>query len=129
MPSEESRFEVSEDDGCVRLVVRGQFSRALFTQLLQRVIEETTARRNPRALIDGRDVPLSMSTITRYEIGVQLADSIGGGVRLAVLLLPEAVDGFAETVARNRGATVRVFTDEAAALLWLGRGGAPAPIL
>ena len=129
MPSEESRFEVSEDAGCVRLVVRGQFSRALFTQLLQRVIEETTARRNPRALIDGRDVPLSMSTITRYEIGVQLADSIGGGIRLAVLLLPEAVDGFAETVARNRGATVRVFTDEAAALQWLGRGGAPAPVV
>ena len=126
--SEEFPIEVSEDAGCVRLVVRGQFSRARFTQVLQRVIEETTAPRNPRALIDGRDVPLSLSTITRYEISVQVADSIGRGIRLALLLL-EVVDRFAETVARNRGATVRVFTDEAAALQWLGRGGAPAPVV
>ena len=39
--------------------------------------------------------------------------------RVAALGKPENVDHFAETVAVNRGAHFKVFTEEAAALEWL----------
>ena len=125
--SEEFQIVVSADGGLVRLTVGGPYSRAHLTRLLHRIVTETAAHGIPRALVDARSVALNLSTIARYEIGVQIADAIGRGIRVAMLLVPAVVDRFAETVARNRGATVRVFTDEAAALQWLGQGGAPAP--
>ncbi len=127
MLTEEYPTVVTEDAGFVRLAVSGPYSRSRFERLLQRVGTETGARRMPRALIDGRAATLNLSTIARYEIGVQIADTIGSKIRLAFVLMPSAVDGFAETVARNRGANVGVFTDEPVAREWLGRPGPPGP--
>jgi hypothetical protein len=55
----------------------------------------------------------------KYEIGVQLAGTADRRLILAVVARAEEVDHFFETVARNRGGAVRVFSDEAAALQWL----------
>ena len=44
------------------------------------------------------------------------------GVKLAVVDLTEAPDKFAELVAANRGADIRIFTTEVDAVSWLLAG-------
>jgi hypothetical protein len=86
---------------------------------LDRVVAESESRGIARVLVDGREVPPPVSTADKYDLGVAAARALDGRIKLAVVALPVNVDHFFETVARNRGADVLVFTDETAALKWL----------
>jgi hypothetical protein len=54
----------------------------------------------------------------RFHLGEATAAQLRG-LRLAVIDLTEASDSFIETVALNRGATMRIFATEGEALAWL----------
>ena len=79
----------------------------------------------PAAIVDGRalesDPP---ATMDRLEMGLFVANHRPPGVRLAVVGETGMVDPgrFGETVARNRGADARVFTDFELAELWVEMG-------
>jgi hypothetical protein len=70
-------------------------------------------------LVDATHGRSPIGAFDKFEIGVQLASTADRRLILAVVARAEEVDHFFETVARNRGGAVRVFTDEATALQWL----------
>jgi len=72
-----------------------------------------------RILFDLRRWDSPSSQMVRYDSGVFVAQLLNLPYRIAALANEEVVNYFGETVAVNRGADLRVFTDEAAALAWL----------
>ena len=117
--TEEFEVTVSKDSGFLRIAVRGPATRANLLVTLQRIIGETKSQDVWRVLLDARGAGAAIGAFDKFEIGVELARAADRRMRLAVVAVPAAVDHFFETVARNRGGAVRVFTDEAAALEWL----------
>jgi len=110
---------VTNDGAFLRINVRGPATRANLFEVLGRIIAETKSEDIWRVLLDATGVSTAPSTIGRFELGVELARAADRRMSLAVVGRPEMVDHFFETVARNRGGSVRVFTDEADALHWL----------
>ena len=70
-------------------------------------------------LVDSRKLSPPDSDVTRYFAGVRWAELFPARFRTAFVVTPELYNGFAELVARNRGATVSAFFDEGAARSWL----------
>jgi len=117
---------VTEGPGFVRITVSGPSTGARLRRLLERVVAESESTGMACVLVDGREVPPPIPTTDKYDIGVATARSLDAKTKLAVLGRPVNVDHFFETVARNRGANVAVFTDERAALEWLVGSAAAA---
>jgi hypothetical protein len=117
--AKEFQTVVAEGPGFILITVTGAYTWARLDRLLQRIGAESVTRAIPRVLVDATAVPIKLSTIDKYTMGVTVALRLGGAVKVALLGSPVTIDGFGETVARNRGANVGVFTDQAAALQWL----------
>jgi len=117
-PKEFQTF-VADGPGFIRITVAGPYSWARLDRLLRRIAAESATRAISRVLLDATAVPVKLSTIDKYTMGVMVALRLGGSVKVALLGSPVTIDGFGETVARNRGANVGVFTDQAAAIRWL----------
>ncbi len=75
-------------------------------------------------LYDVRAVEVKLGIMDLFRAGESLAAAGRSGVRFAVLARPEQTmpDRFFESVASNRGATVRVCIQESEAHRWLGCG-------
>jgi hypothetical protein len=116
---EDFQLAVTEGPGFVRIGLSGPYSRRRRDRLLSRIAAECEARNLQRVLVDSTAVPVQLSTLDSYELGVEAARRFGARVRVALVAHPVTVDHFGETVARNRGANVGVFTDETAARAWL----------
>ena len=94
-------------------------TRGILLRALARAIAETQSRRIWRVLCDATAVDTPIGTCEKYEIGAELARAADRHMIMAVVARAELIDYFFETVARNRGASVRVFTHEATAHQWL----------
>jgi hypothetical protein len=74
-------------------------------------------------LVDTRGADVRLSTTEIYELGVTVAaePDLAGKKKFALLVPPEEKVNadFFETVSRNRGANLRVFTDFETAITWL----------
>jgi hypothetical protein len=110
---------ITEEDGFLRLTLTGSATRGILLRALAQVIAETQSRRIWRVLCDATAVPTPIGTSERYEIGTELARAADRRMIMAVVARAELIDYFFETAARNRGASVRVFTHEATARQWL----------
>jgi hypothetical protein len=110
---------IKQEDGFLRLSLNGRMTRGTLLRALAQIVAETKSRNIWRVLCDARSVPAPIGTSEKFEAGTELARSADRRMILAVVAGPELVDYFFETVARNRGASVRVFTNEATALQWL----------
>jgi hypothetical protein len=110
---------ITEEDGFLRLTLTGPATRGMLLRALAQVIAETQSRRIWRVLCDATAVPAPVGTSEKYEIGAELARAADRRMIMAVVARAELIDYFFETVARNRGASVRVFTHEATARQWL----------
>jgi hypothetical protein len=119
LDTDEFQTTVAEGPGFILITVSGPYTWTRVDALLKRIAAESVSRANPRVLLDATAVPVELSMIDKYTMGAMVAVRLGGGVKVALLGSPVTIDGFGETVARNRGANVGVFTDEAAALEWL----------
>jgi hypothetical protein len=118
----EFEITVTEDAGFLRVTLSGAATRVRLHRALERIIDEAKSKNNWRLLIDIMAVPPPISTVDKYETGVEVAHLADRRLRMAVVGRVEIVDHFFETVARNRGASVRAFTEEAEALDWLREG-------
>jgi hypothetical protein len=116
---DEFEITVTRGEGFLRVAVHGPGTRSHMLATLERIIAATRLEDIWRVLLDARQARQLIGAFDKFEIGVQLAGAADRRMILAVVAQPEAVDHFFETVARNRGGAVRVFTDEAAALQWL----------
>lgn len=118
------QLEVRHD--CVRLVAGGSFSLPVALNHFRLLLETASRLKLTKALCDVRNVSGEPTLVQRFEMGQFIANLFSENpeyhsIRLAVLGNEPIIspDRFAETVARNRGATGKVFTDpqEAAAYL------------
>jgi hypothetical protein len=89
---------------------------------IQAIAELIRSHRAKAALVDMRGVPGEATFMDRYEMGRQAGDHLPR-IPVAVLLHEPLADPqrIGETVARNRGANVEVFTDPASAEAWFDR--------
>jgi hypothetical protein len=110
---------IKQEDGYLRLTLSGRMTRGALLRALAQIIAETKSRKMWRVLCDSSTVPAPLGTSEKFEVGAELARTADRRMILAVVASAELVDYFFETVARNRGASVRVFTNEAVALQWL----------
>jgi hypothetical protein len=115
----EFKSVITEDDGYLRMTLSGPATRSSLLGALAQAIGETKSRRIWRVLCDVTAVPPPMGTSEKYQAGAELARLADRRMIVAIVARPELVDHFFETVARNRGASVRVFTHETNALQWL----------
>jgi hypothetical protein len=115
----EFKSVITEDQGFLRLTLTGPATRGILLRALAQAIAETQSRRIWRVICDATEVTTPVSTSEKYEIGAELARAADRRMILAVVARADLIDYFFETVARNRGASVRVFTHEATARQWL----------
>jgi hypothetical protein len=117
--------EIEIKDSYIHLHCRGAFSTTSMLEVLDMALEVAEIESRNRVLIDLSELTgKPPTTLERLEIGVhaaQLRKQHGYNVHIAVFGKEPMVEAtrFAETVAINRGATGRVFTDIAEAVDWL----------
>ena len=80
---------------------------------------EADKRSLKRLLIDCRKFSKPDSEMTRFFTGEHIALIWARPFKSVGVLRPEIYNGFAETVALNRGANVKAFFEEEEALEWL----------
>jgi len=101
------------------VLVRGAYSFARSARMIGAVHAAAKARGRTHILLDLRGIPEPVPDAERFALG----ELVGTGWRdlvVAFIDLTETPDQFVETMAANRGAVIRGFLDEPAALAWLG---------
>jgi hypothetical protein len=116
---DEFAITVAEEGTFLRITLAGPASRTNLLAALQRLITEVTSRNVWRVLVDANGLPSPLGTFEKYEFALEVARVSDPRMKTAVVARPEMVDHFFETVARNRGVGVMVFSKEAPALEWL----------
>jgi len=128
----DASFEARNGYLYVRAV--GEFTLAGARKVLAALVEKAQVLGLDRILADvtalaGFDGDQA-STLTRYDLGVAVTESLQSKFQMAILETPGQIRGgrFGETVMRNRGGLVKVTTSLGEALDWLkvaGRGNFP----
>ena len=119
------RLEAKTHADHVRLVCTGTYALADAIALYAEAFEITARAGRDAVLIDVRQITGREPGLTdRYDQAVAVAEFQAARlprIRVAILGHEPMVhpERFGEIVAQNRGAQVRVFTDESAALAWL----------
>ncbi len=116
---DEFKITVIDDDAFLRVTLAGRASRTNLLAALQRIVAETQSRDVWLVLVDATQVPPPFGTFEKYDLALEFARRVNPRTKTAVIARPEMVDHFFETVARNRGVGVMVFTNETPALEWL----------
>jgi hypothetical protein len=111
-------FEVIEEGDILRLILKGPATLRELLRAVATVVAEIKSRRIWQVLCDATSIT-SLGAFERFEVGVELARVADKRMKLAVVARADLIDYIFENVARNRGASVRVFADTAAALRWL----------
>ena len=88
-------------------------------RLIELAKEEAKRRGTFLILLDLRSWEQPDSEMVRYDSGVRVAELLNAPYRVAAVSNKESVNYFAENVAVNRGASLKMFADEASALNWL----------
>ena len=102
--------------------VSGQWIASDVDEVIAAARAEAERCRLRRLLVDVRQVSPPGSETTRFSAGARWAELFDAQFRAAFIVRPAMYNGFAEIVARNRGANVAVFFEEAAARKWLNEG-------
>jgi hypothetical protein len=116
---EQSEITVTTDGVYLRVTLGGPGIPGGLLGLLERTVAETKSRNIWLVLVDMMAVRAPVGTFEKYQVGIELVRVADRRMRLAAVGRPVLVDHFFETVARNRGGAVAVFTEESAALHWL----------
>jgi hypothetical protein len=108
-----------EGPGYLIVEVKGQWEEEDAKQTIEAIHDEAGRRGQTRILLDLLGLMSPRSDLTRYFTGEHVAKHWGYPLRVAALSTREIYTGFAETVAVNRGASIRVFFEKEQALEWL----------
>jgi hypothetical protein len=113
------KFTVVDDGAYLRVTVTGKSSRGNLLTALQRIVAEVQSRQIWRVLVDATGIPPPMTTFEKFDLALEVSRIANPKSKTAIVARTEMVDHFFETVARNRGVGVMVFSMEAPALEWL----------
>ncbi len=72
-----------------------------------------------KILADARTIEASIPTFDRFELGVEIANILGGKIKIAILVPAAIIDKLGENAALNRGGRVMVTSSLEQALDWL----------
>jgi hypothetical protein len=114
------------EDKYILIKLKGEFSLTEVKNKYKYVIDTAVEYNKSRLLVDIYEVTGTMSFIERFEISAFLAlyyiqHAAGKIYRVAFMGNEPLVDKgrFGETVAKNRGLNVRVFTNKEDAIAWI----------
>jgi hypothetical protein len=103
----------------VRVTVSGSPSLEAFLSMLHLIGIESEGWKASAVLFDLRGVRTKFEPHEHGEIGLQVAASMMHVERVAALVRPHRYTQAGERVGRRNGLDVRMFVDEATALVWL----------
>lgn len=122
------QLQTDATGACLLALVTGDFEVGHAIAIQQRLFEAARRAGLSSLLIDVRGLRGTPLVMHRYKLSLSVAEesrklalALGAGARVAFLgYEPQiAQDHFGEDVAVNRGANMRVFTDEGEARAWL----------
>ena len=102
----------SEGPGYLIAEVSGQWEEHDAERTIKTTRDEANKRNLTRLFIDLRNLKPPRDGTTRFFTGESIANHWGQPFRTAVIWIPGYFDGFAETVAVNRAATIKVFFEK-----------------
>ncbi len=113
---------ISPDGTCILVRSVGSPSLGEMKQTLSRIVELRRDHKIDKVLVDSRTRSVQPSVPDIYGGGKLLANALGSGTRIAVLVSELMADHMLfENVAVNRGAVVAYFQHEELALRWLSQ--------
>lgn len=83
------------------------------------VLQECQKADKKNVLVDGLNMFTPLDNMTRYRLGLLVAEKFGPMYKIASLTPPEHINFFWETVAHNRGAKVKTSSDRDMLVTWL----------
>jgi len=112
------KISFKDEDGYLNVHASGQWD--LKSKNKIDIIRDEADRRGfNKIFLDIRDISKPETEMIRFETGKEMAKVWKQRFRVAILGRHEMINRFAETVAKNRGALVTIFTEESEALEWL----------
>jgi hypothetical protein len=120
-------LEFTQQPGCLVVSLHGRDILEKKSATLRAIAESLKASNLRNALVDARGVPGPITFMDRFQLGT-LSGRYLAGTTIAVLARADQADPrkLGQLVARNRGTTVEVFIDPAAAEAWLRQRVPPA---
>lgn len=113
--------EMVEDVGYVTVVLTGNVNKSEHEASTEEASAALTANDCRKLLVEATRANHRMPVTENYDFASALRERHPLGIRISVLVLDEDLDHvkFVETVARNRGVDLTVFSDREQALNWL----------
>ena len=108
-----------EEPGLLRADMTGKWTSDSMRDAIGAARVEADRRNLKTLLVDARGISMPEDELTRFLAGVRWADLFDQRFHAAFLVTPAVYNGFAETVARNRGANVKAFFEAGPARAWL----------
>jgi hypothetical protein len=108
--------------GLLRVEVNGQATLADIIALIDELATETRRGGYTQALVNLQAVKEGLKFTDHYSVGEEVARKLSHLDKLASVVPQERRTGTSEKVANAQGMRLRVFTSEAAAMVWLGSG-------
>src|SRR5215510_4469250 len=100
--------------------INGPFSLKVILSAIQQAVDVCGHENLSKSLFDLRAIQESISTMDRYDMGVEVAKAIGSKIQVAAIAQSHLINRMAENVAVNRGANLKAFSDIEKAKEWLG---------
>ncbi len=116
-------IEVRQDGDILVATVTGELDLKAYLSARDQVRKHLDTTHSRSVLFDIRATVLHLSTLDVFDAAASNPGVIPSGTRYAIVISPQAVSlsnvTFGETVAANRGALLRAFTDISQAREWL----------
>jgi len=115
------QIEITKAEGYLQVTFSGPFSPDGARESIDAMVSACEKESCLKVLFDCRPMTGDLTVSDRFETGTYGASKIPGHVKIAMLGREDqlSADNFFETVARNRGVNITVFTEADAALEWL----------
>jgi len=115
--------EITKSEEYLQITFSGPFSPTAARDSVDTMVTACAREGCSKVLFDCRPMTGDMSVSDRFETGTYGAAKIPVQIKIAMLGREDQIspDNFFETVARNRGVNVTVFSDIDAALEWLNK--------
>lgn len=111
--------ELTEHLDYLEFVCSGDHVPEDWEELIRLTYSECQRTGQTRVLIDGMQLNSTLDNMTRYRVGLLVAELFGPECKVAALMPQEHINYFWETVAHNRGSKVKTASDHASLIAWL----------
>lgn len=113
------QVEIIEHADYLEFVCSGDHVPEDWEELVQLKFNESERTGKSRLLVDVQNLNVPLDNMTRYRVGLLMAEKFGPDIRIAALASPEHINYFWENVAHNRGASAKASTDRQTLIQWL----------